>query len=197
MGISIYNISEQVRGRVGESRAEYQELIQACKNCYAQIAFKTWANNKLEGTSELPGSFLYTFKGLTPILDTDTDQYYLVLPSSYVEIPHEMGVNLISYMKGQDKPFVRFASGFVGLFAGLQSNVMGGNQCFEINGNRMYFPKMKTTDVGDILMKLSVAFSDDVDEELNISPSIAAEIVDMVVARFSTVKEVRPDTLIK
>lgn len=195
--MTIYNISEQCVSIIGGEKAPYQSIVAAVKNAYASVVLKMWYATKLEGFSELPGSSIYTFSGLTPELDVTVNQYAIILPSSYVEIPNEMGVPFVGFALSQDKPFVRLAPGMQGLLAGLKSSVLGGYKTFEITGNKIYFPNMKKIEVADIMLKLSVGFSDDVDEELNIPPNIADEIVAMVVQRFSPVPASHPDTLIK
>ena len=197
MGVSLYNLAEQVVSAIGSDKAEYQAIIQACKNAYAQVELKMWYAGRLEGVSEVSGSSIYTFNGLTPELDSAVNQYYIMLPSSYVGIPNEMGVNFVGFAMSQDRPFARFASGMQGLFAGLKSNVMGGNQVYEITGDKVHFPKMKKIEVADIMLKLSIGFSDDPDEELNISPNVMDEIVSMVAQKFSPLPKAQPDTLIK
>lgn len=195
--ISLYNIAEQIVSVIGSDRSEYQSIIAAIKNAYAQICFKSWTLGKQESVSEVGGQYLYTFAPIEPQLDITTDRYYIILPSSYVNIPYDMGINSVSYTRGLDKPFVRMATGMTGLFAGLKSAVMGNHQTYEVEGNKMFFPKMTTSNKSDLMLRLAIAFSDDVDEELSISPNDAADIVAMVVAQYSKTPQVRPDTLIK
>ena len=197
MLISIFNLQEQVISRIGKGKAEPQAIIQACKNAYANICFLEWVKGKNEGVSEVLDGSIYVFTGIPPQLDGFTDKYFIEIPSTYISLPHSMGINLVSYVKGESKPFVRMSSGLSSLFSGLLANAMGNNQTFEVVGGKMYFPKMRKNEVGNITLKLSVAFSDDVDEELNISPDTVASIVDMVVLQFQPLPKVMPDTLIK
>ncbi len=194
---SLYNISEQIVSIIGSDKAEPQAIIQVCKNAYAQVCFKSWTFGKQDGVSEVGGQYLYTFAPIEPQLDITTDRYYIVLPSSYVNIVHDLGINSVSYTRGLDKPFVRMATGMTGLFAGLKSAVMGNHQTYEVEGNKMFFPKMTASNKSDLMLRLAIAFSEDVDEELNISGNDAAEIVAMVVDQYSKTPQVKPDTLIK
>jgi hypothetical protein len=51
---------------------------------------------------------------------------------------------------------------------------------------KIFFPKMKATEVGEILLKLSVALDNiDVRESLNIPVNIQSQIIDMVVLKFN------------
>lgn len=189
--ITILNIAEQVRSILG--RGNLQELIQACKNAYASAVASAWFGSRDNGVSEVNGSFIFTFNDVKPQLDIQTDQYFILIPSSYIELPHEYGINQACFMHSQDKPFIRFAPSTFGLYSGLKSFVMGGNQVFSVEGNRMYFPKMKKADVEvnnevrGILLKLTVAL-DEVkeDEQLNISPLIQDAIVNSVLQKYQT-----------
>lgn len=194
---SLLRISEQVQSILG--KGTLQEYAEAVKQAYGLIAKKQWYESKNDGVNEVNGSFIYTFKGLPILTDTDTDRFYIDIPSSYLELPHEEGVNFVGYEKGSDAPFVRIASGKAALFANLLSRSMGGNQTFTIEGKRMYFPIMTTIDskVGDILLKMAIALDTvTIDENLNISSLFAGEIVDMVVDRYNQKEKEVPDTLL-
>jgi len=194
--ISLRNIAEQC-GSITK-KGSTQELIQASVNAYGLIVKKLWYEGRNDGVSEINGSFIFTFKDLLPTFDDDLGMFFITIPSSYLELPNESGVNMVSWMRSQDRPFVRLGTGAFGLFAGLQSSELGGNDIYTIEGSTMYFPNFKDIDVNisgktrGILLKLAIAFDDiDIDEQLNISPAIQGEIVDMVVARYQP----RPNTL--
>jgi hypothetical protein len=91
-----------------------------------------------------------------------------------------MGVSWVSTMKDR-KSWVLVQNW--GMFAGLQASLMGGRQVYEIEGNRMWFPKM-TRENNDcpLLLKLAIAY-DAIDpyEELNIGPNIINDIINIVV----------------
>jgi len=189
--ITILNIAEQVRSILG--RGNLQELIQACKNAYASSVKALWFEGRADGVSEIGGSFIYTFNDVKTAFDENTNQFYITIPSSYIELPHDIGINQVSFKNSQDKPFIRFAPASFGLFSGLKSFAMGGNQPFSVEGNRMYFPKMKEEEaivnnepVG-ILLKLTVALDTiEADEPLNISPLVQDSIVSSVLQKYQT-----------
>ncbi len=194
MAQSLYKLAEQCQRLIG--KGDFQEIIEAVKQAYASIAKLQFYENKNEGVNEVNGSFVYTFKNNAPQLDSDLDKYYIEIPSTYLELPHEMGVNQVSYMKGQETPFVRISSSMEGLFSNLKSNVFGGNQTYYIENGKMYFPKMNATSTGDILLKLAIALDDvDVDEDLNIPVNIADAIINAVVQKYAPQPEQKPDTL--
>ena len=199
--ITLLNIAEQCYTILG--KGSVQELIQAVKNAYATAVKNSWFEGKKEGIDEINGSFVYTYKDIKPVYDTDVDTYYITIPTSYLELPHEIGINQVSFMKGKNVPFVRLAQGALGLFSGLKSFVMGGNQVFFVEGDRMYFPKMKMTEIevnGEtrgLILVLTLALDEvDVDEKLNISPAIQDEIISLVLQKYATKEKGITDTLI-
>jgi hypothetical protein len=183
---SILKISEQCKYLLGAG--DIQPLIASVIDCYSSAVKKEWYENKQDGVSEIDGVFIYNFGkdgSLSPILDLTIDTYYIVIPSSYLRLPAEMGVNQVSFIKGQSKPFIRVGSASVGMWSGLLAGVMGGHQTYYVEGTRMYFPKMTNMTNGNLMLKLSVALDEvDVDEELNIPRSVVDNIVNMVVQKF-------------
>lgn len=178
---SLYGIAEQCRLVLGK-RVSIQALMPAVKNAYAQVARKQWYENTAQDSSELNGSFIYTFKDIEPTLDCDRDMYYILIPSSYLELPHQIGVNWVSFMK--DRLSFAMVSNW-GIFSGLQSAVMGGRQVYEIENNYMWFPKMTAANKGNILLRLAIALNAvEAEAELNIAPNIVKEIIDMVTAPY-------------
>jgi len=188
--ISLRNIAEQCQSILGKGST--QELIQASVNAYAAVVKTLWYGTLQTGISELNGSFIYTFKDQFLKLDDDTEMYFIEIPSSYLDLPHGQGINQVSWMNSQDKPFVRLGAGAFGLFAGLDAYSLGGNQVYTEENNRMYFPKITKMDIGrgldrkGILLKMAIALDEaDVDIQLNISPDVMQGIVTMVVNQYA------------
>lgn len=194
--ITLLNIAEQIKDTLG--KGNLQALTQAVKNAYATAVKQLWFEGRESGISEVNGSLIFTFNNVLPAEDENTNQFFVTIPSSYMELPHEMGINHVSFMHSQDTPFVRLPPNSFGLFAKLRSFAMGGNQVFMVEGNRMYFPKMIENDVfvnnevRGMLLKLTVALDTvDADEPLNISPLIQDMIVTNVLAKY----QIQPDSL--
>lgn len=181
--VSIYGIAERCKLILGD--VEIQALTSFVIDAYSSAVKREWYENKADGVNEIDGSFVYTFKDQIPALDISTDMYYITIPSSYLRLPHEMGVNMVSFAKGQTKEFVRVGSGSVSMWANLKANLLGSSQTYFVEGVRMYFPKMTNTTNGNLLLKLAIALDNvDVDEELNIPRSVVDNIVAMVVSKF-------------
>ncbi len=191
IGTSIYGIAERCKLILpGE---DIQALTALVIDAYSSQVRLSFYENKNDGVSEIDGAFIFTFKDQVPVLDISTDIYYIVIPSSYLRLPHEMGINMVAFAKGQTKEFIRVGSGSVSMWANLKAGLLGGSQTYLVEGNRMYFPKMTNTTNGNLLLKLAVALDNvDVDEELNIPRSIVDTIVSMVVNKFRPQQAVAP-----
>ena len=179
MGQSLYKISEQC-AVILEKRVPIQVLVQAVIAAYGYVAKADWYSRTQFDEQTVDGSFLTVFKNIEPEYDSSTDKYFITIPSTYLILPHSMGVNWVSTMKDR-KSWVLVQNW--GMFAGLQSALMGGRQVYEIEGNRMWFPKMtKQNNTCPLLLKLAIAY-DAIDpyEELNIGPNIINDIINIVV----------------
>lgn len=184
---SINKIAEQCKYLL--NAGDIQPLIASVIDCYSTAVKREFYENKAEDFSEVDGNFQYVYGrdgSLTPILDLSVDMYYIVIPSSYVRLPGEYGINSVSFIKGQTKPFIRVGASSVGMWSNLLANVLGGHQTYFAENTRMYFPKMTNMTNGNIMLKLTVALDNvDVDEPLNIPRSTIDAIVNMVVQKFA------------
>lgn len=185
MGVSLYKIAEKCKERL--SSGDLQVLVDTVIDVYSTVVKNEWYENKADGVSEVDGAFIYTFgksKELKSEKDEITGLYYIIVPSSYLRLPHEMGVNQVSFLKDQDHFFVRVGSGSNGMWSNLKSNVFGGRQTYYIEGNKMVFPKMN--EVSSMLLKMAIALDEvDVLEDLNIPRSLVDKIVDLVVLKYN------------
>lgn len=181
MATSLYKIAESCRV-ITEKRVSIQVLVSEVTEAYGAVAKKIWFENTAFDEQEVDGSFLTTFSSIEPILDCDRDLYYIVLPSSYLILPHQAGIQWVSFMKDKES-FVKVPN--YGVYAGLKSNVFGGLIPYQPEGNKLLFPTMTNQTNGPILLKLAIAY-DGIDpyEQLNIGPNIVNDIVAMVVAPY-------------
>ncbi len=192
MRTSLYRIAEQCK-LITEDRVSIQALIEAVKNAYATAAKKIWYENTQFDSTEIDGSFIYTFNKVIPELDCDRNMWFTTIPSSYLVLPHQMGVVWVSYM--QDRRSWTLVPNW-GIFESLQASVMGGRNPYEIEGNKMWFPKMTSQNKGPLLIKLAIALDQiDVEEELNIAPNIITDVITLVTQPYMV--KVQPDDEIK
>lgn len=179
---NLYKIAEKARV-ILEDRATVQILLSFVESAYGNVARKRWFENTQFDEQQVDGVFITTFKGLKPILDLERDMFYIIIPSSYLMLPHQAGINWVANMKDRTS-YVRVSNW--GLYENIKAGIMGGRQVYEVDGNRMYFPKMTKSDSKcELILKLSVALNNvDPYEELNIPVDMEDEIVTMVVSMF-------------
>lgn len=179
---SLFKIAEQCRV-ITEKRVPIQVLVEAIKNCYGKIAVQQWHVNTQFDSTEVAGSFISTFTELVPEYDSDRDMYFITTPSSYLDLPHQMGVIWLSHLK-ERKSWVLVSNW--GIFSGLKSAVMGGRGVYEIEGTKFWFPNItKQNCECPLLLKLAVALDDiDPEQELNIAPNVVNDIINLVVAPY-------------
>lgn len=197
---SLYKIAEQVQAIIG--KGNLQAIIESVKDVYASQCKLSYYEGKAEGVNEINGVFIYTFKNIVPELDCDLDLYYITVPSSYLNLPNEMGINQVSFMKGQNKAFVRVGASNWGMWTNLKSGILGNNQIYfteqevGFSGSKIFFPNMTIDNMGNILLKLTVALdTTDVDADLNIPPNIVDTIVNAVMAKYAPKVDPVPDNL--
>lgn len=188
---SLYELAEKCKYRIGGG--DYQALMSFVVDAYASVVKNAFYENKTDGIAEIDGEFIYTFgkkTDLTPVLDDKTNEYYIDIPSSYVRLPHEYGINSVSYMMGQQTQFIRVMTGSYGMWQNIKAGVLGGRQTYYVEGAKMYFPKMTAFTKANILLKIAIGLDTaDIDEPLNISRDLVDQIVNMVVAKFVPQKE--------
>lgn len=186
MSISAYKIAEQCRV-ITDKRAPIQVLIPAVIQAIGVVAKKNWYELTAFDEQYVDGSFINTFNSIQPELDCDRDMYYITIPSTYLLLPHQIGIKWVSLMKDKQS-FINVANW--GIFNGIKASVMGGKQIYEIEGTRMWFPKMKSETSGPLLLKLAVAY-DTIDpyDELNIAPNVVKDVIDVVCAPYLNTKQ--------
>jgi len=181
MGVSLYLIAEECRLILGDRVSSVQALIPAVREAYAYVAKKAWFEQTAFDETEVDGSLINTFENQIPKYDSSRDIYYLTIPSSYLMLPHQMGIVWVATM--QDKQSWVLVKNW-GMFSGIKASLMGGRKVYQIEGNKMLFPKMTTQDFEyPLILKLAIAY-DNIDpyEKLNIAPNLIVDIKNMVTA---------------
>ena len=187
--ISLYNIAQQAQRKI--EKASWQEILQATRNCYASVVKQEWYEAKGLDVNEIQGAFIVTFKNIKIQLDKDLNQYFIEIPSTYLGLPQENGINWVCFMTDLDNCFVMCNAGTIGRMNQIQAGVMGGDQLYYVvnsdNSMRMYLPRMNNECcLKPILLRLTLALDTyNVDAPLNVPPNIQKQIVDMVVASFA------------
>ncbi len=179
--ISLYRIAEQCR-QLTEKRVSIQVLTAAVVNAYGYVAKKIYWENLNFDEQEVDGSFLTVFQNIEPVLDCDRDIYFITLPSTYLILPHQAGIAMVSYMKDKEG-FIKVDN--YSVYEGLKSSVFGGLTPYQPEGSKLLFPTMNAETAGPLLLKLAIAY-DAIDpyEQLNIGPNIVNDIIQVVVAPY-------------
>lgn len=180
MGVSLFFIAEECRIILGDRVSSVQALIPAVKEAFAYVAKKAWYEQVAASDDiQIDGSLITIFENLTPIYDDSRDVYYITIPSTYLMLPHQMGVNWLSTMK--DKESWVLVKNWA-LFSGLKAALMGGSKVYQIEGNKILFPKMTTQDCKyPLILKLAIAY-DNINpyEKLNIAANLVVDIKKLV-----------------
>lgn len=196
--MTLFKIAEMCKYRL--TSGDIQSLIPSVIDVYATVVKGEWYENRADGINEVDGAFIYSFgkePKLISVKDVDLNMYYITLPSSYLRLPHEMGINLVCCLGYPDAPFVRLGGGSLGMWLGLKSAVLGGSQTYYVENNKMFFPKMKVPT--NIYLKLAIALDYegiDIDETLNIPPNVVDKIVDLVVAKYQSKPPIETKALV-
>jgi len=90
-----------------------------------------------------------------------------------------MGVVWLSHLRDR-KSWVLVTNW--GIFSGILASCMGGRNVYEIEGVKIWFPKMTAKESElPLLLKLAVALDEiDAEEELNIAPNVVNDIIGVV-----------------
>lgn len=166
-----------------DAQVSLQELSIAVSQEFAIAVKINYFQNRQQGVTELNGSYIYTFT--QPVLkDVPKNLFYTELPSAFIDLPHEMGVNQISYVSGQTNPFARVSNGFLGLMSGLDLDGLQNRVGFWIENDRIYYINIEENTT-NVIMKLAVALDAfDDDTLINIPPDIASLIIDSVLKKY-------------
>lgn len=177
---SLYYLAEKCMLRLPDQNRLV--VIDSVRDAYAVAVKREWYENKNDGTAEVDGIFLHTFKDVMPIYDESRKMYYIEFPSSYLRLPHQMGSNWISYM-GDPNDFWLISNW--SMWKNAKAGNLGGKYPYFIEGTRAYFPKMTQDNVGTLFLRMAIAL-DVVDprQELNIPANLQSIIVDLVINKF-------------
>jgi hypothetical protein len=170
-----------------------QELMIAVNQSFASAVKANWFNNKNEGISEIDGAFVYTFKNIPIQKDTDLDLFYSDLPSSYVSIPHELGIQMIAFMHSQSQPIIRVPNGFQALSRGLAVGNLECRNGFYVDGARVYYMHVDSQEAEKpVLMRIAVTLDSlEDDTDINIPPDVVDYIIQGVLQKYMPEKAIQ------
>lgn len=203
MATTRYKLAEQAlreinKGNQGPNEdIQVQDLLIAVTQAFGSAVKSSYFINKADGVSEVSGTFIYSFKNQPVILDADLNVYYTELPSSYIDIPNESGIEYVGTMlsgsdvQSQSEPMVRVPNGFVQLSRNLAVENLQTRKGFYVEGNRIVYIRMTPEQAAlNVLIKLAVSLEGiDEDTLINIPPDIQDQIITSVVQKYLVVKQ--------
>lgn len=195
-------IAEQIQRILYAGNSPYnrnitvQELMIAINQAFASAVKLNWYNNKNEGVSEVDGAFVYTFKNVPIAKDADLDLFYSVLPSSYVALPHELGIQMVAFMHSQDKPIIRVPNGFQALSRGLAVGNLECRKGFYVDGDRVYYMHVDSGEAEKtVLMRIAVTLDSlEDDQDVNIPPDVVDMIIESTLKRYTLEKQIEDNS---
>jgi hypothetical protein len=197
MATTKYKIAEQALRILNggnpprQSKVRIQELMVAVNQAFAKAVKLSMFQNFREGEKDVAGAFIYAFDNTPVVFDENKKLYYADLPATYIDLPNEMGIGLVSMMQDQTNDFVRVPNNWLSLSRGLASGQLEGRKGYFAENNRLYLVNVDTItgecllDEG-LLVKLTVAL-DGIDDTTNIGvpPDIQDDIIKSVVQLYS------------
>jgi hypothetical protein len=193
---SLSVISEQILMILGkttdDSDIDQREIKLNVKQAAARSIRMRWFEGKnFEGVGEVDGSVVNRFNNQSVLQDSDTEEYYTLMPADPVDIPGGVGIRRVSPMKDLNKSYRPVPDGFCGLYEGLEGFSLEGNIGFYIEGKRIYYVGMKSGKAPEKVRVTMVLGIDSLDEnqEINIPPDMEAEIIQYVVQLYSAYRK--------
>jgi hypothetical protein len=205
MSTTLYKIAEQAQRRIAggqtssDTAVKIQELIIAAQQAFAQIVKINLFNNKKDGEYYVNGAFIYSFDNVPVLYDSQKDLYYSELPSTYIALPHEMGISQVSSMKSQFKAFVRVNPNFLTQSYGLKISGLLGHKGYWSENNKLYYTNMDKINANDnVLIKLVVGLDglDPYEDEIGIPPEIQEQIVQSIYEKYAPMQVQIPEDTI-
>lgn len=168
------------------------ELEVYVDQAFGQLIRNNYFENKMEGEMTVNGSFIYSF--IEDVLcDEDRDKYYVKIPSTYVNLPNDMGIFHVSSAKDEALNYKPVPNNFSSMTRGLLVGTLEGNKGYYIENTRLWLVNVEDQDKPEkLLVKLVGGIQDD-DVDVDIPLDIQAQLVNMTVQLFITQQQAKKD----
>lgn len=171
----------------GDSQLDRREVIRViCQIINDRVKMNFYENYKL-GESGIDGLYIATYKNVAVSYDSDTNEFYSLLPSTYAALPNGRGIRQVSSMKNQRKAFVIRKSGSASIYSNLPAGRLEGRVGVFPEGTKLiYTTDMNKSGVKKVLIKLAVGAPESIGENDTLPLDAAAEksVVDEAIAFF-------------
>lgn len=177
-----------------DTNFEMQDLVQYARELLADIVKANLFQNKQDGLSDIDGSFIFTFNNIPVQFDSGNGLFFSEVPSTYVALPNEAGIDSISLPQGQTRNFIKVQRNFLTLSNGLLINDLEGNYGYWSEGKYVYYVVNRLPVPKKVTMKLAAGM-DGIEDTTQILLPLDAQLglVDKIVARFQTELQIPAD----
>ena len=176
-----------------EVRAE--ELAIYVDQAFGQLIQNAYYENMSEGSRYVPGTFIYSF--VEPVqYDTIRKRYTVSLSSSYVQLPHGIGVYQVSAVEDETSTFKPLNSNFLAMASGLAVGDLEGNRGYMLEAGKLVLVNLKADDkFENILIKLAGGIQGDVDPTVDIPLDMQGELVRLTVELYMIQQQMPNDDI--
>lgn len=184
-----------------DNELQIKEVALYVNQAFGSIVRNRMFQNRNSGDDYFNGAYIYSFKDVPVVKDNDLDIYYAEMPASTIDVPNDMGVHFVGYMKDQTNPFIRVPNGFLGVSRGLRASWLEGQAGYYVDGKNIFIVNYKDDEVPcKLLIKLLVAYGDidDCDElfmPLDIQDEVIAKALQLYGAAGGVKKDVVNDNI--
>ena len=174
-------------------RDVYVELDRVT-NKYARLGL--FQNMQL-GDKNVGASYMTTFT-VKMILDASEQLCYSKLPSRYINLPHDKGIDAVWPKLDRSKTLKRVPRGFLSSFRNSPTAQLQGKAGYWVEGDRLYYTRRYdgTAEI-EMCIRLVIADASAIDEDAiyPIDPGMEKTIIDEVIAYFLPNEQMAQDTV--
>lgn len=170
-----------------DSQLDRREVIRVlCQIINDRVKINFFENYKL-GEPGIDGAYVATYKNVAVSFDSDTNEFYSLIPAAYAALPNGRGIRQVSSMKNQKKAFIIRKSGCNSIYSNLPAGKLEGRVGVYPEGRKLiYTTDMNKSGVKKVLIKLAVGAPDSIGENDELPLDAAAEksVIDEAIAFF-------------
>lgn len=161
---------------------------------FGNFILQSYYQNREEGEHALNGTFIYSFVQEVKC-DDDRRRYYCVIPSTYVNLPNNMGIYSVSPIQDEFNTYVPLPTSFASLTRGTLVGDLQGNKSYFVENTRLYLHNLEESDVPKkLLIKLAGGIQTDDDGlEVDIPLNYQSELVRMCVELYFSSRQTPKD----
>jgi hypothetical protein len=155
----------------------------------AQLIANEYSTKKLAADAYINGNYVKPFENVKPKFNNNRKESYFDLPAEMIALDNDKGLRQVSFMEGQDQPFIILGNGAVNTYDVLGTS--SGLDTFEIyvEGPKVFIPKMPKGYACKLLVKMICSTSTlDPDELLRVPAQMEAVLYEMVMKMFGVNK---------